>query len=118
MTSRDDLTVGVGGRTQALVQCAVFAVDRHEFGAGGRPQGLHDRPGGDQALLVRQRQALAGPQGPDRHREAGETDHTVDDDVGWLDDVGRCRPTTVIDGSAAATSRACLRVRDDDDRRD
>src|SRR6478735_418454 len=80
------LTVGVGRRTQALVECAVFAVDGHEFGAGGRPQGLHDRPGGDQALLVRQSQALAGPERPDRHREAGEPDHAVDDDVGWLDD--------------------------------
>ncbi len=83
-----DLATRRGGRAQALVQGAVLAVDRHQLGARRRPQRLHDRAGRDQALLVRQRQPLALAQRGDRHRQTGEADDRVDDDVGVLDEVG------------------------------
>jgi hypothetical protein len=66
----------------------VLAVDRHQLGARRRPQRLDDRTGGDQALLVGQRQAPALPQRGDRDRQAGEPNDGVDDDVGLLDEVG------------------------------
>jgi hypothetical protein len=85
------LHLPVGRRTdepQALVQRAVLAVDRHEFGARRGAQRLHDRPGGDEALLVRERQPLAGTQGLDRDGEAGEADDPVHHDVGAVDHRG------------------------------
>ena len=57
-------------RPQALVHRAVLAVNRHELGARGRPQRLHHRPGGDQALLVGQGEPLAGAQRGDGDRPA------------------------------------------------
>ena len=57
-----DLAAGVADAAQALVDGAVLAVDRHELGARRRPQRLHDRAAGDEALLVGQRQALAALQ--------------------------------------------------------
>ena len=83
-----DLAPGVGRRPQALVHGAVLAVDRHQLGARRRAQRLHHRPGGDQALLVGQGQALAGAQRGHRDREPGEADDGVDDDVGAVDEVG------------------------------
>ena len=83
-----DLAPGVDRRAQALVHGAVLAVDRDQLGARRRPQRLHDRAGGDQALLVGQGQPLARPQRGDRDRQPGEADDGVDDDVGVLDEVG------------------------------
>ena len=45
--------------TQALVHGAVLGVDRHELGAGRRSGGRDDRTGGDERLLVREREPLA-----------------------------------------------------------
>ena len=56
------LAAGAGAGPQALVDGAVLGVDRDELGARRRPQRLHHRPGGDERLLVGQRQPLAGPQ--------------------------------------------------------
>ena len=80
------LPLGVGGRPQTLVERAVFAVDRNQLGAGRRTQRLHDRAGRDQTLLVRQREPFARPQRLDRDGQAGETDHTVDHDIGGFDE--------------------------------
>ena len=82
-----DLAVDRDRRAQALVHRAVLAVDRDQLGAGRRPQRLHDRAGGDEALLVGQGEPLALLERGDRDREAGEADHRVDDDVGRLDEV-------------------------------
>ena len=80
-TMRADLA-GRRRRSQALVDGAVLAVDGHELGAGRRPQRLHDRAGGDQALLVGEPETLAGAQRLDRDGEPGEPDDAVDHDVG------------------------------------
>ncbi len=78
----------IGRGPQALMDGAVLAVDRHQLGTRRRPQRGDDRPGGDEALLVGQRQPLAGAQRGRRHGQTGEADHGVDDDVGRLDEVG------------------------------
>ena len=74
---------------QALVHGAVLAVDGHQLGARRRPQRLHDRAAGDEALLVGQRQPLARLQRGDRDRQPGEADDAVDDDVGVVGQVGQ-----------------------------
>ena len=118
-----DLAPGRRRRAQALVEGAVLAVDRHELGARRRPQRLHDRPGGDQALLVGQGQPLARRQRGDRDRQPGEADDGVDDDVGVLDEVGEVvddggerqgggdlgPPRRVADGDAARAELLGLR---------
>ena len=81
----------------------MLAVDGHQLGTRRRPQRLHDRPGGDQALLVGQGQALAGAPAWHRDRQAGEPDDPVDDHVGVVDEVGEV-VDDLANGSAAATS--------------
>ena len=66
----------------------VLAVDGHQLGPRRGPQRLHDRPGRDQALLVGEGQPLAAAQRGQRHRQPGEADDGVDDDVGRLDEIG------------------------------
>ena len=87
-TIRDDLAAGVDAGSQALMDRAVLAVDGHQFGAGGRPQRLHHRRPGDEALLVGQRQSLAQLQRADRDGEPGEADDTVDHHVGVVGQIG------------------------------
>ncbi len=82
------LAAGRHGGAQALVDGAVLGVDRHQLGARRRPQRLHHRPGGDQRLLVGQRQPLAGPQGLEGDRQAGEADDAVHHHVGVGGQVG------------------------------
>ena len=67
---------------EALVDRAVLAVDRDQLGARGAPGPLHDRTGGDQRLLVGEREAAAGLERGERHGEPGEADDAVDHDVG------------------------------------
>ena len=76
-----DLAVMIDARTQALVDRAVLAVDRHELGACGGAQRLHHRRAGDEALLVGQREPFTELQSAHRNREAGESDDAVDDHV-------------------------------------
>jgi hypothetical protein len=94
----------------------VLAVDRHQLGTRRRPERLHHGPGGDQALLVRQRQPLAPAEGRDRHRQAGEPDDRVDDDVGDVGEVGE-----LVDDGGERQRRGDLgspcRVADSDERR-
>ena len=80
---------GIDPGTQTLLHRAVLAVDRHEFGAGSRPQRLDHRSTGDQALLVGQSQPFALLQGPHRHGETGETDDSIDDHVGVVYKIGQ-----------------------------
>ncbi len=56
---------------------------------GRAPQRLHHRPGGDQRLLVGQRQALAGRERRQGDRQPGEADHAVDHDVGIVGERGQ-----------------------------
>ncbi len=80
-----DLALGVNRRAQALVDRAVLRVDGDQLGAGDRSQRLHNRAGGDEALLVGERQTLAGRERCDRHRQPGETNDAVDHHVGGVD---------------------------------
>ncbi len=68
------------------MQRTVLAVDGHQLGSGRRPQRLHDRPGGDETLLVGEAESLAGPERLDRHRQPGEADDAVHHHVGRADD--------------------------------
>ena len=64
--------------SQALVDGAVLAVDRQQFGPRGGPDPLDHRACGDQGLLVGQAQALPSGKGRQGDREACEADHPVD----------------------------------------
>jgi hypothetical protein len=69
---------------EALVDRAVLGVDGQQRRARRRADLGDQRGGGDERLLVRERQALAGLQGGEGHRESGEAEHRVDHDVGAL----------------------------------
>ena len=84
---------------------------------GVRPQRLHDRPGGDQALLVGQRQPLAGPQRLDRDRQAGEPDDAVDHHVGRTDQLGQIGDHLDRRAARRRRSRRASGSVDDDERR-
>ena len=101
---------------------AVLAVDRYQLGSGRGPQGLHHRPGGDQALLVGQPEPLARSQRLDRDGQTGESDDAVDHHIGGADQIGlvsddldtreRCgdlgSPSLVCDGHDARSELAGL----------
>jgi hypothetical protein len=61
---------------------------RNQLGAGGQAGLGHDRSGGDQRLLVGERQPAAGPESRQGDGQTGEPDHTVDHDVGVGGDRG------------------------------
>ena len=87
----DSLGVVVG--PQAHVDGAVLGVDRYQLGTRGGRARLHDGAGGDEGLLVGERQPLAGLERAEGHRQAGEADHAVDAHVGGRADGGeRVRP--------------------------
>ena len=67
---------------QALPDRRVLGVDGHDLAAARRPRLGDDRPGRDQALLVREREPLAGFERGDRRRQPGEADDRVEHDVG------------------------------------
>ncbi|MEY3925988.1 MAG: hypothetical protein RIQ63_1339 [Actinomycetota bacterium] len=75
-------------RTQALVHCAVLAVDGHDDCTGRATKRLHHGAGGDEALFVGECEALAATQCFEGDRQAGKTHNSVYDDVGISDDVG------------------------------
>ncbi len=74
--------LGRAPRTQALPHCGVFRIDGHDLAAAGGTRFGDDRPGCDQALLVREREPLARFERGDRRREPGEADDCVEHDVG------------------------------------
>ena len=74
---------------QALVEGAVLAVDRDQLGPRGATGPLHDRAGGDQRLLVGQRQPAPGLERGEGDGQAGEAHHAVDDHVGLLGQAGQ-----------------------------
>ena len=59
----------------------MLGVDRHDLTAAGPPHGVHHRPAGDEALLVREGEPLALHQRGERRRQPGEPDHRVEHDV-------------------------------------
>ena len=75
-----DLTHLAGA--QRLPDRGVLGVDRHDLAAARRPRLGDDRARGDEALLVGEREALAGFERGERGGEAGEADDRVEDDVG------------------------------------
>ena len=60
----------------------MLGVDGHDLAAPGGAGLGDDRAGGDETLLVRQRQALAGFESSNRRRQPGEADDAVQHDVG------------------------------------
>ena len=86
---RQDDSRDLGGdaiaRSQALMDRAVLAVHGDDLGTRGRPQRTNDGTCSDQRLLVGQCQPLSLAQRLESHVETSETDHSVDDDVGTID---------------------------------
>ena len=100
---------------QALEDGRVLAVDRKQLGAGLGRERLHQRAGDDEALLVRQRHALAGAQRRRRDGQAGEADDHVDDGNG-VDHVGQVAGDLDA-GQRGGDLGTDTRVGDDDDLR-
>ena len=71
-----------GTGAQRLVDGGVLRVDRHDLAAAVSPLLGDDRPAGDEALLVGQRESLAVRQRRQRGGKAGEADDGVEDDIG------------------------------------
>ena len=67
---------------QALPDRRVLGVDRHDLAAAGGARLGDDRARRDQALLVREREALAGFERGERRGQPGEADDRVEHDVG------------------------------------
>ncbi len=70
---------------------AVLAVDGDELGSRRRAHALHDRPGRDERLLVREREAFAGLQRSERDGQAREANHPVEHHIGGRTHVGEGR---------------------------
>jgi hypothetical protein len=92
----------------------VLAVDGQHEPSSPRPRLAGELAGGDEALLVRERERDAAFERPQRGVDAGEADDRVQDDVG-LGLLGASpsigvepdvAPTTSRPGFAAMTSRA------------
>ena len=64
----------------------VLAVDGNDVGARHCTQRLDDGSGCDQALFVGERESLTRAQRRDGDGKTGETDDTIDDDIGALDE--------------------------------
>ena len=67
---------------QALPHRGVLGVDRHDLAAARGARLGDDRTAGDQALLVGEREPLAGFERGDGRRQPGEADDRVEHDVG------------------------------------
>ena len=67
---------------KALPHRGVLGVDGHDLAAARRARLGDDRARGDEALLVGEREALAGFQRAERRGQAGEADDRVEHDVG------------------------------------
>ena len=66
---------------EALEERRVLAVDRQEQPAAASVGGDGELAGGDEALLVRERERDAALERPERRLDAGEADDRVEDDV-------------------------------------
>jgi hypothetical protein len=60
----------------------VLAVHGQDPAAAPLARGERELPGGDEALLVREREVDAVPERPQRRVDAGEADDRVEDDIG------------------------------------
>ena len=67
---------------QALEGGGVLAVDRQQPASSPLPRRERELAGGDEALLVREREVDAALERPERHRQPGEADDRVEHDVG------------------------------------
>ena len=67
---------------QALVHGAVLAVHRDQLRTRPRSQRLHERPRGNQALLVCQCQAPSRAERFERDAQAGKSDDAIHNDIG------------------------------------
>ena len=76
---------------RALEERRVLAVDRDQLAPAPLLRRERELAGGDEALLVRERERDAALERPHRRREAGEADDGVQDDVGLgaLEQLGR-----------------------------
>ena len=74
---------GRATRAQALPDRGVFGVDGDDLSPARGARLRDDRSGRDQALLVREGEALAGLQRGHRHGQSREADDGVQDDVGF-----------------------------------
>jgi hypothetical protein len=70
------------GVAEALPERRMLAVDRHDRAVRSLRRGRHQRPAGDQALLVRQGQVGAGLERRQGRSEPGRTDDRVQHRVG------------------------------------
>ena len=66
---------------EALEERRVLAVDRQDPAAAPLPRGEGELAGGDEALLVREREVDAALERPERRVHSGEADDGVEDDV-------------------------------------
>ena len=67
---------------EALEERRVLAVDRQDPAAAPLARGERELSGGDEALLVREREVDAVLERPERRVDSGEADDGVEDDVG------------------------------------
>ena len=67
---------------EALEERRVLAVDGQDPAAAPLPRGESELAGGDEALLVREREVDAALERPERRVDSGEADDGVEDDVG------------------------------------
>ena len=104
---------------QALEECRVLAVDREDPAAPPFAGGERQLTGGDEALLVREREVDALLERPERRVDSGEADDRVEDDVGLraLEQVGQVaadllqRRIDVVERRGAGRRCAELEVR-------
>ena len=76
---------------EALEERRVLAVDREQQAAAPLLRGQRELAGGDEALLVRERERDAALERPERRADAREADDRVQDDVrlGALEQLGQ-----------------------------
>ena len=68
---------------EALEECGVLAVDRQDPTSTPLLRGQRKRAGGDEALLVREREVDAALERPERRVDPRRADDGVEDDVGF-----------------------------------
>ncbi len=68
----------------------MLRVDRDDLGTWGAPGYLNHGGGGDQGFLVGQSEAVTRLKRRQGNRQAGEANHTVDDDLGFGGDRDEC----------------------------
>ena len=108
-----------GSAFEALERGGVLAVDRQQPPSAPLASGEREVTGGDEALLVREREVDAALERPDRDRQAREADDRVQDDVrlGAVEQLGQVAPglrqrREPVDRRAARTRRRRARAPD------